>query len=214
MKSNLAQDVLNACSEISGKNELNKYNTILDNLLNKFNKIYTNNNTDNHVSEQLFNFLHYLRPNRYNIKSHLLTDLLDTYNSNKNDVKGANCTALTALYNILGEQLDIPLSTISPSNHILSRIEFSKPINVENTLKEGYDIRHVQIFKTHPTINLNTLKSKPNSFITAVTYFNEAENAYHQYDFDKSWDFLDKAQKLNSDPSFNRLRTTLMRNDY
>ena len=25
MKSNLAQDVLNACSEISGKNELNKY---------------------------------------------------------------------------------------------------------------------------------------------------------------------------------------------
>lgn len=210
MESKLAEDVLKACKEVTSSDvDIGFYMESLDKLLDGFKNTYLKNNKIT-TAENLFNFL--LRPKRYSERSHLLTNLLDAYESEY--AEGANCTALSALYNILAEQLELPVFTIIPSNHILSRIEFTNlRINIENTLQDGFGIRHIKIFENHPYIDLDELPSRDNRLITATTYFNSAEEAYLAGDYDYARNLNHKAMSIEHDVSFSALNTAINRAD-
>ncbi len=210
MDSGLAERVLEAC----GTRNVKFYLDSIARLEREFKQYLSSNriklSDEITIAKELFDFLFRLRPKRYSEHSHLLTDLLDVYNSERSE--GANCTALTALYNILGERLDLHTFVLSPENHILSRIEVNdKRVNVENTIPEGFDIHYIKLFESQPEIYLDELPSLKNDFIVATTYFNSAEKAYHAGDYDRAWELLEKAEAVYPHTTHHALRTQLNR---
>ena len=214
MESKLAEDVLLACGAVDNRH----YMVSLDRLIEKFTSALPPNYEKAMISpaakvfigKELFEFLVKLRPKRYQSDSHLLTRLLDVYNSDDQNASGGNCIALTALYNIIAESFDIPTFTILLDSHILSRIKTGGiVVNVEHTIPTGFGVNEIQRRRDEHPIDLSQLPSFHNRAIVAETYYTTAEELYHMGDYDASWELNEKAISIYPQQAHYKLRNML-----
>jgi len=218
MKTTLTENVLEAC----GASDIQHYLDIIDRLEEGFKesidqeqgRIYSSKKIA--LGEKLFDYLWKLKPKRFLKDNYLLSHALKEYHSDDPDASCGNCLALTALYNILAEKLDIPVSVLDPGNHVLSRIEADDmSVNVDNSIIRGFGLERIQLFENHPWIDLDELPTLPNKHLVATTYFNSAEIAYCRGDIEYAWELLDKAMNASYHSSFTALESALRRlSDY
>ena len=202
----LAEEVLKAC----GTDKIEFYMNSIGILFNKVRSHLNNEDNPIAIGKSVHNFLYNLRPNRFNEGIHFLTSVLDAYKSEDINAKGGNCTALTALYNIIIERLGIPMSTVVFEEHILSRIK-NPFINVENTIKNGFGITLLKFSEDESYINVDNIHSSPNEAIIATTYFISAQDAFHRGNIDLAWELNEKSINLFYDSNNYRLRSAIMR---